>query len=102
MSALTVLVADDSDAFRSGIAALLASVEDVNLLGEATSGDEAIGAALDLQPDVILMDLKMPGRNGIDATRAIAAAAPHIAVLVLTMHEDDDSVFAAVQAGARG
>ena len=99
---LAVLVADDSDAFRSGLAALLASVDDVTLAGEATDGDEAITAALALQPDVVLMDLNMPGRNGIEATRAIVSAAPHIAVLVLTMYEDDDSVFSAVQAGARG
>jgi DNA-binding NarL/FixJ family response regulator len=99
---LAVLVADDSNAFRSGLAALLASVDDVTLAGEATDGDEAIAAALALQPDVVLMDLNMPGRNGIEATRAIVSAAPHIAVLVLTMHEDDESVFSAVQAGARG
>lgn len=99
---LAVLVADDSDAFRSGLAALLASVDDVTLAGEATDGDEAIAAALALQPDVVLMDLNMPGRNGIEATRAIVSAAPHIAVLVLTMYEDDESVFSAVQAGARG
>ena len=99
---LAVLVADDSDAFRSGLAALLTSVDDVTLAGEATDGDEAIAAALALQPDVVLMDLNMPGRNGIEATRAIVSAAPHIAVLVLTMYEDDDSVFSAVQAGARG
>ena len=99
---LAVLVADDSDAFRSGLAALLASVDDVALAGEATDGDEAVAAALALQPDVVLMDLNMPGRNGIEATRAIVSAAPHIAVLVLTMYEDDDSVFSAVQAGARG
>jgi DNA-binding NarL/FixJ family response regulator len=99
---LAVLVADDSDAFRSGLAALVASVDDVTLAGEATDGDEAIAAALALQPDVVLMDLNMPGRNGIEATRAIVSAAPHIAVLVLTMYEDDDSVFSAVQAGARG
>jgi DNA-binding NarL/FixJ family response regulator len=88
---LRILVADDSDAFRAGLAALLGSV-----------GEEAISQALDLHPDVVLMDLHMPGRNGIEATRAIVSAAPHIAVLVLTMHEDDESVFAAVQAGARG
>jgi DNA-binding NarL/FixJ family response regulator len=99
---LAVLIADDSDAFRSGLAALLASVDDVALAGEATDGDEAIAAALELQPDVVLMDLNMPGRNGIEATRAIVSAAPHIAVLVLTMYEDDESVFSAVQAGARG
>ena len=99
---LRILVADDSDAFRAGLAALLGSVDGVTLAGEATSGEEAISCALDLHPDVVLMDLHMPGRNGIEATREIVSAAPHIAVLVLTMHEDDESVFAAVQAGARG
>jgi DNA-binding NarL/FixJ family response regulator len=99
---LRILVADDSEAFRAGLAALLASVDGVTLAGEATSGEEAIARALELQPDVVLMDLNMPGCNGIEATRAIVSSAPHIAVLVLTMHEDDESVFAAVQAGARG
>jgi DNA-binding NarL/FixJ family response regulator len=99
---LRILVADDSTAFRQGLAALLESVDGLVLAGEATDGDEAIARALELQPDVVLMDLHMPGANGIDATRAIVSAAPHIAVLVLTMHEDDDSVFSAVQAGARG
>jgi DNA-binding NarL/FixJ family response regulator len=100
--ALRILVADDSVAFRAGLAALLRSVEGVMLVGEATDGDAAIAAALELQPDVVLMDVNMPGRNGIEATRAIVSSAPHIAVLVLTMHADDDSVFSAVQAGARG
>jgi len=100
--ALQLLVADDSDVFRAGLAALVATVDGLVVCGEATDGDEAIALALDLQPDVVLMDLNMPGRNGIEATRAIVSAAPHIAVLVLTMHEDDESVFAAVQAGARG
>jgi DNA-binding NarL/FixJ family response regulator len=99
---LRILVADDSDAFRAGLAALLGSVDGVTLAGEATSGEETVARALDLHPDVVLMDLHMPGRNGIEATREIVSAAPHIAVLVLTMHEDDESVFAAVQAGARG
>ena len=99
---LRILVADDSDAFRAGLAALLGSVDGVTLAGEATSGEEAISRALDLHPDLVLMDLHMPGRNGIEATREIVSAAQHIAVLVLTMHEDDESVFAAVQAGARG
>ena len=99
---LRILVADDSDAFRAGLAALLGSVDGITLAGEATNGEEAISRALDLHPDVVLMDLHMPGRNGIEATREIVSAAPHVAVLVLTMHEDDESVFAAVQAGARG
>jgi DNA-binding NarL/FixJ family response regulator len=99
---LRILVADDSADFREGIAALLASVDGLELVGEAVDGQQAVDGALQLQPDVLLMDLHMPGRNGIEATRDIVAAAPHIAVLVLTMHEDDDSVFSAVRAGARG
>jgi DNA-binding NarL/FixJ family response regulator len=100
--ALALLVADDSEPFRAGLGALVASLDGMVVVGNATDGDEAIALALDLQPDVVLMDLNMPGRNGIEATRAIVSAAPHIAVLILTMHEDDESVFAAVQAGARG
>jgi len=100
--ALRVLVADDSADFREGIRALLSSVDGLELVGEAVDGEAAVAGALDVQPDVVLMDLHMPGRNGIDATRAIVSAAPHIAVLVLTMHEDDESVFSAVRAGARG
>src|SRR5450432_2943161 len=92
---LRVLVADDSADFRSGIAALLSSVDGLELVGEG-----AVAQALELQPDVVLMDLHMPGRNGIEATRDIVTAAPHIAILVLTMHEDDESVFSAVRAGA--
>ena len=99
---LRILVADDSADFREGIAALLASVDGLELVGEAVDGQQAVDGALQLQPDVLLMDLHMPGRNGIEATREIVSVAPHIAVLVLTMHEDDDSVFSAVRAGARG
>ena len=99
---LRILVADDSAEFREGLLALLSSVSGVSVVGEARDGDGVIASALALQPDIVLMDLNMPGRNGIDATRAIVSAAPHIAILVLTMHDDDESVFAAVQAGARG
>ena len=72
------------------------------MAGAATSGTEAVEMARDTQPDVVLMDLHMPGLNGIEATRRIVADSPHIAVLVLTMFDDDDSVFAALRAGARG
>ena len=99
---MRVLVADDSADFREGIRALLASVDGLELVGEAVDGNAAVAGALELQPDVVLMDLHMPGRNGIEATRDIVSAAPHIAVLVLTMHEYDESVFSAVRAGARG
>jgi DNA-binding NarL/FixJ family response regulator len=102
MSPVRLLVADDHAAFRSGLRALLETVDEVQLAGEAATGDEAVLLALRLQPDVVLMDLNMPGRDGISATRAIAEAAPHIAVLVLTMYDEQDSVFDAVRAGARG
>jgi DNA-binding NarL/FixJ family response regulator len=74
----------------------------MHVVGEAATGDEAVAAAGDHQPDVVVMDIQMPGINGIDATRAIVARSPHIGVLILTMFEDDDSVFAAMRAGARG
>ena len=97
-----LLIADDAVAARNGLKALLNTVSDIRLIGEASSGSEAIQLAERLQPDVILMDLQMPDVNGIDATRQIVMTSPHIAVLVLTMYDDDDSVFAAMQAGARG
>jgi DNA-binding NarL/FixJ family response regulator len=100
--ALRVLVADDHPLMRAGIRSTLALTDRAELVGEVESGDAAVDAAAQLQPDVVVMDLHMPGLNGIDATRAIVAARPETGVLVLTMFEDDDSVFAAVRAGARG
>lgn len=102
MDQITILIADDSAPFRDGMRAMLRRENDLALLGEAASGAEAVRMAASLQPDVVLMDLHMPEGNGIEATRKIVAQAPHIRVLVLTMFEDDDSVFAALQAGARG
>lgn len=102
MDRIRVLVADDHAPFRDGLRALLRSEADIEMIGEAATGREAITQAADLQPDVILMDLHMPEGNGIEATRTILATSPHISILVLTMFEDDDSVFAALQAGARG
>ncbi len=97
-----VLVADDHQAFRAGMCALLASVDGVEVVGEARDGADAVAQAARTQPDVVLMDLGMPGLNGVEATRQIVAATPHVAVLVVSMQEDGDSVFASLQAGARG
>ncbi len=102
MEKTTILIADDEPAFRSGLRALLRSVADLDLIGDAASGAEVIRLAADLQPDIILMDINMPGVNGIEATRRILTTSPHIGILMLTMFEDDDSVFAALRAGARG
>jgi DNA-binding NarL/FixJ family response regulator len=97
-----VLIVDDHAPFRAGLRALLTSVPEMEVAGEAANGDDAIHKAAKLQPDVILMDIQMPGMNGIEATRLIYQSSPHIGVIVLTMFEDDDSVFAAMRAGARG
>lgn len=99
---LRVLVADDHPVYRDGIRTLLASLDGVELVGEAEDGEIAVRLARELAPDLVLMDLGMPGRNGIEATRAITATQPGTGVLVLTMFEDDDSVFSAMRAGARG
>jgi DNA-binding NarL/FixJ family response regulator len=99
---IQVLIADDHAHFRAGVRALLLTEADLAQAAEAATGEEAVARAASLQPDVILMDLNMPGLNGIEATRHIVSDSPHIAILMLTMFEDDDSVFAAMQAGARG
>ncbi len=99
---IRILVADDNADFRRGLHALLAGVDDVTIISEAATGDEAVVRATVSQPDVVLMDLKMPVLNGIDATRRIVNSSPHIAVLMFTMFEDDESVLAAMRAGARG
>jgi DNA-binding NarL/FixJ family response regulator len=102
MDSIRILIADDHTLFRDGLSALLDSVPDTEVVGEAAAGDEAIVQAEALQPDVVLMDIQMPGVNGIEATRRIVRTNPHIGVIVITMFEDDDSVFAAMRAGARG
>ena len=102
MDSIRILIADDHPLFRDGLRALLNSLAGTEVAGEATSGDEAIAKASALQPDIILMDINMPGVNGIEATRKILQTSPHIGILVVTMFEDDDSVFAAMRAGARG
>jgi DNA-binding NarL/FixJ family response regulator len=99
---MRVLVADDHPLFREGLGAVLTALPDVELVGEAEDGEQALALALELRPDVVIMDLHMPGLNGIETTRRLRAEAPQTAVLVLTMLEADTSVAAAVRAGARG
>jgi len=99
---IRVLVVDDHVIFRDGIRTLINSAADLVLVAEASNGQEAIAAAVELQPDVVLMDVKMPDMDGIQATRQIVQTSPHICVLTLTMLEDDSSIFAAMRAGARG
>jgi DNA-binding NarL/FixJ family response regulator len=99
---IRVLIADDHPLFRDGLRALLNSIPQTELVGEAANGEEVLKQAAALRPDVILMDIQMPGLNGVDATKLILRADPDIGIIVLTMFEDDDSVFAAMRAGARG
>jgi DNA-binding NarL/FixJ family response regulator len=99
---IRVLLADDHPLFRRGMRAMLCAEPDTELVGEATDGEEALDMALELRPDVILMDPNMPKVSGIEATRHILKANPDTAILMLTMFEDDDSVFAAIRAGAHG
>jgi DNA-binding NarL/FixJ family response regulator len=99
---LRVLIADDHPVYRDGLRLTLDGWDRAKLVGEASDGDEAVALALRLHPDVVVMDVQMPGRTGVDATRAIVAANPATAVLVLTMFEEDDLVVAAMRAGARG
>ncbi|MBA3474724.1 MAG: response regulator transcription factor [Rubrobacter sp.] len=102
MTSIRILVADDHALFRDGLRALFLSLPHTEVVGEAATGEEAVARAAELQPDVVLMDIQMPGTNGIEATRTIVRDSPHIGVVVVTMFEDDDSVFAAMRAGARG
>ena len=98
---IRVLIADDHPLYRDGLAGLLTAAPDTDLAGAAATGTEAVKMARQAQPDVVLMDLHMPGLNGIEATRRIVTDNPHITVVVLTMFDDDDFVFAALRAGAR-
>ena len=99
---IRILIADDHPLFRAGLRALLDSVADTEVVGEAETGEEAVEVALALAPDVVVMDINMPGLNGIDATRRIVDESEGVNVLVMTMHDDDEAVFAAIRAGARG
>lgn len=102
MNGIRVMVADDHEIIRSGIRTLLASTQAAEVVGETANGEETVSQALALQPDVILMDVQMPDMNGIEATRRILKVSPHIGIIIVTIFEDDDTVFAAMRAGARG
>jgi DNA-binding NarL/FixJ family response regulator len=97
-----VVVADDHALFRYGLKAMLANAEDFEVVGEAATGEEVVEKVAQTRPDIVLMDIQMPGINGIEATRRVLERDPSIGVVVVTMFEDDDSVFAAMRAGARG
>jgi DNA-binding NarL/FixJ family response regulator len=99
---IRVVIADDHPVFRDGLRGILGSAEGVDVVAEAGTGEEAVAAVATHQPDVVVMDLHMPDLNGIEATRRILHQSPHVGVVVLTMFEDDASVFAAMRAGARG
>lgn len=99
---LRIVIADDHAVVQAGLRALLSAVDGYELVGVAGTGNEAVRAAVTLRPDVVVMDIQMPGMTGIEATREISRVAPDVAVLMLTMFEDDESVFAAMRAGALG
>jgi DNA-binding NarL/FixJ family response regulator len=102
LETLRILVAEDHPLFRKGMISLLSSVPEFEVVGEAATGEEAVARAAQLRPDVVLMDLQMPVVSGIEATRRILQESPNVRVLVVTLFEDDDSVFMALRAGARG
>lgn len=102
MDPIRLLIVDDHALFREGLRALFSAISDIELVGEAVSGEDALKQAQKLQPDVILMDIEMPGMSGVKAARQLLRDAPSTGVLMVTMLEDDASVFSAMRAGARG
>ncbi len=99
---IRVLIVDDHRLFREGLAALLSVTDNLLVVGEAQNGLEAVELAQKLEPDVVIMDIQMPIMGGLEATRRILAHSQHVRILVVSMFEDDDNVFSAMQAGARG
>ncbi|MDR4945341.1 response regulator transcription factor [Neobacillus cucumis] len=99
---MKIVLIDDHPLFRSGVRNLIQTTEDLEVIGEGASGEEAVELALQLQPDVIVMDIRMPGLNGIEATRVIREKLPEMKILIVTMLKNDKSVFTAMQMGARG
>lgn len=102
MKTIRVLLADDHALFREGVRAILKSVPDIEIVGEAGTGQDALKLASNLKPDVILMDIQMPDLNGVEATQRILKTQPDVGIIIVTMLEDDDSLFSAMRAGARG
>jgi DNA-binding NarL/FixJ family response regulator len=100
--AIRVLIADDHAVVRDGLCLVLSQLEGFEVVGEAGTGDEAVDQAVLLEPDVVLMDVRMPGLDGVEATRRISDLAPSVAVLVLSMYSDDATAIGAIRAGARG
>lgn len=102
MNTIRVLLVDDHALFRKGVASALALERDLEMVGEATNGQEALTKARELMPDVILMDISMPGMDGLEATRRIKAEVPHVKIIILTVAEEDKSLFDAIKSGAHG
>ncbi|MEW6232021.1 MAG: response regulator transcription factor [Chloroflexota bacterium] len=102
MEGISILIADDHTLFRKGVRKMLEADEDMKVVGEAGTGREALERARALMPDVILMDIKMPGLDGVEATRTLRREMPHVGIIFCTMFEDDEFVFRGLQAGGRG
>jgi DNA-binding NarL/FixJ family response regulator len=102
METIRLLIVDDHPLYREGLRSLFSTISDIELVGEASRGKEAVNLAVELQPDVVLMDIDLPGLNGVEATRSILSESPSIGIVMVTMLEDDRSIFSAMRAGARG
>ena len=99
---IRILIVDDHGVIRAGLRALLASYSDLNVVGEASDGSEVLGKAIELKPDIVLMDLSMPNLGGIDATRLLLQREPNVRILILTVHEDESLLKEVIRAGASG